>query len=359
MMNPSSLPPLSLTVELTNICNLHCAYCIRDDEALHHQHAEFFSVQLLSKILNEAQQNFDINQLSFTGGEPTIHPQFAEILSLLAEQQLTCSFVTNGWQFERVYPALIAHRDAVHLAAFSLDGATAEAHDFWRGKGSFARVMCAITRCFMSQLPFAVKVVIRRDTMAEVEQIALLAARLGAANVQFSHLLPTSAADEIKQALTLPERQNIEHEISQLDRILKIPVGLTIGWRDTNPAPPCPPLQGANCNIDYRGRLTLCCNLSGFRGAESTPDIVANLQHEEFSIAYERLRQLVQRQNAARQSALQSFVQKGEAADLYTGSPCLFCLQSFGKIPWQQPASPTRNLPVFPHLSSRVKTQGA
>jgi len=63
-------------------------------------------------------------------------------------------------------------------------------------------------------------------------------------------------------------------------------------------------------------------------------DIVADLNHEGFADAYERLAQLRELQLERRRTALISLANDGPRLDLYVGSPCLFCLQSFGKIPW-------------------------
>ena len=43
-----------LTIELTNTCNLHCSYCLRDEDALYHKRAEFISIDLLKRVLGEA-----------------------------------------------------------------------------------------------------------------------------------------------------------------------------------------------------------------------------------------------------------------------------------------------------------------
>jgi len=88
-------------------------------------------------------------------------------------------------------------------------------------------------------------------------------------------------------------------------------------------------------NVDYRGRLSLCCNLSGFRGAVEEPDVVADLNEESFASAYERFVDLATAQLQKRKDALAALRAQSLTPDLYTGSPCLFCLQSFGKIPWQ------------------------
>ena len=92
-----------------------------------------------------------IEQVTFTGGEPTLHRDFGAILAAVAELSLSCSFVTNGWHFERMWPLLVEHRHAITHVSFSLDGATREAHDRWRGRGSFDRVVRAFTRCWAAR----------------------------------------------------------------------------------------------------------------------------------------------------------------------------------------------------------------
>ena len=323
--------PRRLSVELANICNLHCSYCFRSDENLYSSHAEFFPLTLLERVINEAHVAANVTRISFTGGEPTLHPEFAKTLRLIGNAGLTVSFVTNGWHFERIWPALQENRAAVSHVAFSLDGVTREDHDRWRGNGSFDRLVRAFTRCYMSKLPFAIKIVIRRDLVDQLEQIAIFAARMGAASLSFVHVMPTSNALADSSALSLEEQRAAEQEIAILARIFKMSIGIDVGYYNTDDTrPPCAPLAGVSMNIDYRGRLTLCCNLSGFRGAAQELDVVADLNVESFASAYEKFKTLAAAQLQRRKDALAAL----PTPDIYTGSPCMFCLQSFGKIPW-------------------------
>lgn len=342
--------PLHIIVELTNICNLHCSYCGRDDDALHHSPAQYFPVELLRRIIVDARDAAGINYVTFTGGEVTLHPGFREILEMVRDEGMQVGFVTNGWHFDRVYPVILDNREAVRVIAFSLDGATRETHDRWRGEGSFVRVIRAITRCYQEGIPFTVKVVIRRDTVDQVEQLALLSARLGASALHFSHLLPVSRAVEDDSALSLEERRHVEEEIAALAGVFRMNIGIAVGYYNLELEAPCSALRGTSCNVDYRGRLTLCCNLSGYAGASGEPDVVGDLTCEDFGSAYARLRSLRDRQNERRRAALAASAQKGEEPDLYTGSPCLFCLQSFEKIPWRSGSGGNgrgRSLPVL------------
>ena len=327
--------PRRLNVELANICNLHCSYCFRADENLYSSHAEFFPIDLLRRVIDEARTAANISRINFTGGEPTLHPAFAETLRTIRDAGLTTSFVTNGWHFERVWPAIQENRDAVSHVAFSLDGVTREDHDRWRGKGSFDRLVQAFSRCYISKLPFGIKIVIRRYLVDQLEQIAIFAARMGAASLHFVHVMPTSTAIADDSALPLDEQRVAEQEIAILARIFKMDIGIDAGYYNIDETcPPCAPLAGTSMNIDYRGRLSLCCNLSGFRGAAEEHDVVADLNVESFASAYAKFTELVARQLQRRKHALATLRAQAVTPDVYTGSPCLFCLQSFNKIPW-------------------------
>jgi MoaA/NifB/PqqE/SkfB family radical SAM enzyme len=338
--------PPRLIVELTNICNLHCSYCLRDEDALYHTRANYFPVELLRRVVREAREAIGVRTVMFTGGETTLHPRFRDVIEAVGAEGLTCSFVTNGWHFERVWPAVAANRAAVTHVSFSLDGPTRETHDRWRGEGSFVRVVRAIARCKAAGLPFIVKQGLRRDTLPLLEQTALFAARMGAASISFGHNLPTSGAADDELSLTPEERIEAEQEIAVLASVLKMRVSLEVGYGNLDPEPPCSPLAGVSCNLDYRGRLSLCCNLSGYRGAAGDGDVVADLNEEGFAGAFARLQEVAAAQMARRREALAEAARDGAVPDIYLASPCLFCLHSFGKVPWRAADVP-RSLPVL------------
>src|ERR1041385_8377628 len=240
-----------LTLELTNICNLHCDYCLRDEDALYHSRAVFMSTDLLRQIIRDVRVVAGITEVAFTGGEPTLHPDFAEIVRVCGRENLKASFVTNGWNFAKLWPALSPHRESLSHVAFSIDGTTAEAHDRWRGDGSFVRLIRAFSICRKSNLPFVVKIGIRRDTIERLEEIAMFAARLGAAALAFAHLMPTSTEIESHSALSVEERTRAEEEIALLSRIFKMRIGIDVGYYNLDRQPPCSALAATSCNVDY------------------------------------------------------------------------------------------------------------
>ncbi len=347
--NNPDFGPKRLIVELTNICNLHCSYCLRDEEALYHSRANFLAPEFLDSIVKQAMATIGISHVTFTGGEPTLHPGFTNILEIVAANNLTTSFVTNGWNFEKLWPTLLTNKSIITHVAFSVDGATREDHDNWRGEGSFERIVRAFSRCFASELPFVVKTTIRRDNVAKLEQMALFAARMGAAALNFVHVMPTSADIENTSGLNLDERRLAEREIASLARIFRMKIGIDVGYYNLDPRPPCGALAGVNCNVDYRGRMSLCCNLSGYRDGVGEEDIAADLHKYDFATAYALLSEIARDKLAARNQRLQELATQQMSPDLYTASPCLFCLDTSGKLPWRKAIDnrATRKLPVL------------
>jgi len=164
-------------------------------------------------------------------------------------------------------------------------------------------------------------------------------------------VLPTSTSVEDTSSLSLEERRQAEQEIASLSRIFKMKIGIDVGYYNVDVSPPCSALAGTSANIDYRGRLSLCCNLSGFRGAVGEGDVVADLHTEGLRSAFARLSVVADDQLEARRERLTTLASEGREADIYTGSPCLFCLDTLGKLPWRQPTgsvgTESRSLPVL------------
>jgi len=86
--------PVLIDLSLTNKCNLHCSYCYMD--SLPVNDGKFLSLddfEILLKKMKEAR----VLQIALGGGEPTLHPNFAEILrKLRLDGDIVPNYTTNG-----------------------------------------------------------------------------------------------------------------------------------------------------------------------------------------------------------------------------------------------------------------------
>src|SRR2546423_5276235 len=102
MPAPSNIDPRDrsrrLSIELANSCNLHCAYCLRDEDALYHDASRFMDIDTLRRLVREAREVAAVAEVSFTGGEPTLHPRFAEAIAACAAGGKHGRLVTKGWE---------------------------------------------------------------------------------------------------------------------------------------------------------------------------------------------------------------------------------------------------------------------
>jgi 7,8-dihydro-6-hydroxymethylpterin dimethyltransferase len=82
-------------VELTDRCNLACPICYADSGADHQQHR---SLELIEKMLDAIVANEGEPQIvQLSGGEPTIHPQFFEVMDLVKTKPIKHLMInTNG-----------------------------------------------------------------------------------------------------------------------------------------------------------------------------------------------------------------------------------------------------------------------
>jgi mycofactocin radical SAM maturase len=121
--------PICLTWELTYACNLACRHCLsssgrRDPGELSTAEAKAVIDEL------ERMQVFYVN---IGGGEPTIRPDFWELVDYATEHHVGVKFSTNGVRITPEVATRLAASDYVDVQ-ISLDGATAEVNDAVRGE---------------------------------------------------------------------------------------------------------------------------------------------------------------------------------------------------------------------------------
>ena len=111
--------PRRLVLELTNACNLNCVMCGRNA-------ADFKLTSFNMDIFRSLEPLFDtIEEVTLMGwGEPTIHPNFLEMLETINKHSARKYFCTNGMTLDKIKNAIFDYK--VDVFAVSLDGATYE-----------------------------------------------------------------------------------------------------------------------------------------------------------------------------------------------------------------------------------------
>jgi MoaA/NifB/PqqE/SkfB family radical SAM enzyme len=195
-----------LELHLTYTCPERCLFCSED-----HRMAAFKAFPVTYgravKVLLE-QAKHGVESVHLTGGEPTIHPRFVDVLKLAKGLGMRTSIGTIG---TRLADPAFAETALPWLdeALFSVHGPDAATHDACAGRaGSFDRVMAAIANCSRKPgfRPYVNTVVTRRN-IDTLDSTVALARSFGATLQILSSLTPEGAgADHYDELLVrLPE----------------------------------------------------------------------------------------------------------------------------------------------------------
>jgi MoaA/NifB/PqqE/SkfB family radical SAM enzyme len=323
---------VTLAFHVTDRCQLDCKHCLRDPA----QKPLDLPRDVLERVLDQVTRLHGTAHVSLTGGEPTLHPEFVEIIDAIGARGLTWHMVSNGrnfgWLMER-FAERPARRGAMSQVYFSLDGADEATHDAIRGEGSFRQVMAACALATAHQIPFTLQLVVNAHNQHQLEALGLMASQLGAIRVSFCVLQPTGTPHDRALYLSAAEWRAVSDRVDRLAHTLRLEVRTPEGWPQRQPFHVCEPFRSEQLHVDVEGRLNLCCQHAGIPQAPSPPsgesDIVADLRTTPFVEAHARLLGVIHRAQAAK---LQQ-IAEGRFGE-WDHFPCNWCLAHFGKPHW-------------------------
>jgi len=323
-----------ISFEVTNACNLSCPHCLRDDATA----KRYLKLEHLEKVLVQAKR-YGTEIIILTGGEPLLHPQIEEMIARIAYHGYRWYIVTNGTLLDRL-GRLVGNpeyrKKMTHLSV-SLDGATEETNDSIRGPGHFRKVMKALSYAKAKGALLGFKMSINTANAGEMEGIVRLAAKLGAAFVEFSHMTPTPELVRSKFMLPRSQWEKIDKELMRLKSIYRTELTMCTGGRCNLTFAQCYALGMQDLHFDFDGNLSACCMLPNYRGAgpDDKKDIAGNIGEHDLWDLHSRLIGILMGVNRAKIRKIKNNTLS--EADHY---PCIFCLKHFGKLDWIRQIDP-------------------
>lgn len=307
---------------LTRHCNLRCPHCIRDDVT----EVRAIPLPLIERIVDEARELFGAVTCSFTGGEPTIHPEWNALIDSLARRGIPWRMVTNGWHMRRIMPSIDRHPPGA--VRVSLSGATEDVHDEERGRGSFKRVQLAVALLTSRQIPTGLSIVIDRRDRRQIRAAADLAEDLGCNWISFILPQPVPASADRNSDLAPAEWYEVRDEVAALalESRRRTAVLMDYGAPFDGEESQCDTMALKRIYVDPDARLSLCCQLSdyGFNIADVTGDLNTSSLSELYA-AYLTAMDDLKARTAPGLS--------GEKT-LIDSFPCLRCARALGKLSW-------------------------
>lgn len=198
-------------------CNLACKHCSPQSSPFISTADDLTPDETLAVIKTFREVN--ATKVILSGGEPLLRPDAKAIIQAIVDEGIAVGIETNGMLINKEMAAFlrgVIDQGADLSLAISLDGGTAEAHDYLRGRGSFNRVLMGLTNLREVGLGAQLQCVMNKKNLHTVKDLFKVASEHGVGRLQFAFLHPVGRALEYLDEINLSwdEIDQVQREIA-------------------------------------------------------------------------------------------------------------------------------------------------
>lgn len=187
-----------LNLHITNQCNLFCKHCYNGK-----RNVKFLTAEQVEYIIKNVLEYFKapIDRINLLGGEPTIHPDFLQILKICQTNAPIVGVSTNGKNIMK-YALAFRKEDKIQLSIETLDEKLA---DWYRGKGYYEH-FCKINQQLNEiGIKPSVKMLLDKKVLPYLLPSLLKAVELGFTNLGFNRIVLSGNASDLDSELSSDE----------------------------------------------------------------------------------------------------------------------------------------------------------
>ena len=200
--------PLYVAWQITNECNLACLHCIEESGPGKAFPDELGREEVLA-VIDQLMDN-QVPYLSFSGGEPMLHPHFFEMVERVTARGSQLKIETNGHYLSTESCERLKDL-GVKAVQVSLDGATSATFGRMRVRGEFDRTIAGIRNLAAAGVPIEVNFSPASFNIHEAGRIVDLAFELGAASFYSGRTMFTGNAVKAWRHLAVTEEAYDEY----------------------------------------------------------------------------------------------------------------------------------------------------
>jgi AdoMet-dependent heme synthase len=188
--------PFTIAWEVTRACAYACAHC-RADAQPRRDPRELDSDE--GRSLIDRLADFGTRPiLVLTGGDPLMRRDLFALARHAEERGLRVSLTPTATALATQKRMRQAREAGIRRVAFSIDAATAAAHDRFRGfRGSFARTIAGMRHAHAERLPVQVNTTVCRDNVDQLQQLVPLLERWGIVQWSVFFLVPVGRGAQL------------------------------------------------------------------------------------------------------------------------------------------------------------------
>lgn len=196
--------PLYVAWQITNECNLACMHCIEESGPGKKFKDELDRDQVFSVL--EQMMALEVPYLSFSGGEPMMHPHFYEMVDYVCSRGSQLKIETNGHLLTAENAARLREL-GVKAVQVSLDGATRPSFNKIRVLGELDRVLEGIRHLRDAGVPIEINFSPTRFNIHEIGDVVDMAYDLGAYSFYTGRTMYTGNAVKAWRHLEVPDAE--------------------------------------------------------------------------------------------------------------------------------------------------------
>ena len=192
-----------MDIALSEYCNLTCQMCRRPSEAL------FMDPDVCKRAIDEAAL-VGVATVSFSGGEPFVHPQFLEILEHAFGVGIDVQLVSNGTLIGEKHLELLSSLDCLTI---SIDG-TEAAHDHIRQReGTYQRSLKTLRMLTeKSEIQWGTNTVMQRDNHDCLYESFKVLQELGGRRYAYCGFSHVEVVPETAHLQMTPDEEKVAYE---------------------------------------------------------------------------------------------------------------------------------------------------
>lgn len=322
----------TIVAQITNYCNARCEHCFN---AYHVDNVES-TVHLDIDVFFDFLDRFNKQLCAYKpyvgisgGGEPTLHPRFADLVQGLANRGFYFSVVTNGLHWRKWLEPLSRSQavSCLYRVYFSLYG-NKDTHNKITGVDSYDSMVEAIRFCRKNKINCQLHCAIDKSNIGQIPEIIHIMAEEDV-NCGCT-LFPVFSTPYLLETGLM-----LDHNDLSLLRRYKTNIGGSVRVCGIDPfqalagRASCDELDGDKFAVNYNGDLCLCCSLIGLSYNQNDKDIFGAIHDQDLIETFNRREDIRSDWHKAYVRA----VGQQEIAN-YPSTKCNWCIQKhFDKIP--------------------------